>query len=346
MARKALYKAHARRHTCPMHALDSPARPARPQAAPAPIPVALLHCPDYAAPDLGRIAAQALEAGRVSVGPGLRVLVKPNLVSAQALACSDPRVVAAACGWLLEHGARVQVADSPGFGSAASVAQAVGLTQALKPLGLAVGSLNRPVPLRLDTGACFKVARQALDCDLILSVPRVKAHGQMLVTLAVKNLFGCVSGLRKALIHAREGREPAYFADCLAALQAALPPVAGLADGVSAMHVTGPSKGRPFALRLLGASASAVALDRALCAVLGVDFAATPLGAALERRKAAGSAAGGGALVYPLLRPGDIDAQGFELPGELAHTSFHPARLVKSCGRRVWARLAGARAKD
>lgn len=164
--------------------------------------------------------------------------------------------------WLLDHGARVEVADSPGFGSAEAVARAVGLAQELKTLGLAVRSLNRPVAVRLDTGACFKISRQALDCDLILSVPKVKAHGQMLVTLAVKNLFGCVSGLRKALIHAREGRQPDYFADCLAALWAALPPVAGLADGVCAMHVTGPSRGKPFALRLIGASASAVALDR------------------------------------------------------------------------------------
>lgn len=328
-----------------MAAVNSPTGPSGLKAAHAVIPVALLHCPDYAAPDLGRIAAQALEAGEVRVSAGARVLVKPNLVTAQALACTDPRVVAAACAWLLDQGARVQVADSPGFGSAASVARAVGLAQELKALGLAVGSLDRPVPLRLDTGACFKVARQALECDLILSVPRVKAHGQMLVTLAVKNLFGCVSGLRKALIHAREGRQPSYFADCLAALWAALPPVAGLADGVRAMHVTGPSRGRPFALRLMGASASAVALDRALCAVLGLEFGDTPLGAALERRTAAGSAAAGSAVVYPLLQPGGFDARGFELPVELAHTSFQPARCVKSCARRIWARLAGARSK-
>ena len=54
------------------------------------------------------------------------------------------------------------------------------------------------------------------------------------------------------------------------------------------MHVTGPSKGQPFPLGLLGASPSAVALDEALCAVLGLPLAGTPLGAALERREAPG----------------------------------------------------------
>ena len=39
-----------------------------------------------------------------------------------------------------------------------------------------------------------------------------------------------------------------------------------MADGLTAMHVTGPSKGQPFPLGLLGASPSAVALDEALWA--------------------------------------------------------------------------------
>ena len=308
------------------------------------LPVALLSCPDYAAPRLRQAVFQVLESAGPRVGAGLRVLVKPNLLTARSLVCAAPEVTAAACAWLLERGARVEVADSPGFGRAEDVARKIGLEAALRPLKLQVRALDRPVPVRLPLpeapgrrGARFMVARRALECDLILSVPRVKAHSQMLLTLAVKNCFGCVSGLRKAFVHAREGRDPGCFADCLAALWAALPPVAALADGVRAMHVTGPSRGRPFALGLIGASPSAVALDEALCAVLGLAPAQTPLGAALERRMAEGCATAGWRAEYPLLRPGDFDARGFELPRELAHTSFHPARFVKSCVRRLWA---------
>ena len=113
--------------------------------------------------------------------------------------------------------------------------------------------------------------------------------------------------------------------------------MAALADGVRAMHVTGPSRGKPFALGLIGASPSAVALDEALCAVLGLAPDATPLGAALERRKAEGCGAAGWRAAYVLQRPEDFNARDFELPRELAHTSFHPARFVKSCVRRLWA---------
>ncbi len=328
----------------------------RPGATPGSLPVALLRHEQYENPGLSRAVGEVLDAARLAehspLRPGARVLVKPNLLLAKPLACTSPQVVAAVCAWLMDHGAKVRVADSPGFGRAASVARAVGLEAALRPMGLTVEEIGPadPVPLPLigdaaqkaglqAGGSRFHVARLALESDLIVSVPRVKAHAQMLVTLSVKNCFGCVRGLHKAFAHAREGRDPLFFADCLAALWAVLPPVAAVADGISAMHVTGPSNGSPFALGVLGASASAVALDEALYAVLGLAPQDVPLGAALSRRKAWGSAQAGGQdgvwAEFSLLTPADFASAGFQLPKELSHTSFHPARFVHSCIRRI-----------
>lgn len=318
------------------------------------LPVALLRHDTYTAPALRTAVGQVMDAARLAeyapLRSGARVLVKPNLLMAKQLACTSPEVVAAVCAWIMDHGAKVRVADSPGFGRAASVARAVGLEEALRPLGLAVEEIGpaAPLPLPLEGeaaqkagfqagGSRFHVARLAMESDLIVSVPRVKAHAQMLVTLSVKNCFGCVRGLHKAVAHAREGRDPMFFADCLAALWAALPPVAAVADGITAMHITGPSNGKPFALGLLGASASAVALDETLYAVLGLSPQDVPLGAALCRRKAWGSVAAGAQVDFPLNGPADFCATGFQLPAELSHTSFHPARFVQSCFRRIFA---------
>ena len=319
-----------------------------------PLPVALLRHEGYSAPGLHQAVGQVMDAARLAefyaLRPGARVLVKPNLLLAKPLACASPEVVAAVCAWLLDHGAKVPVADSPEFGRAVSVARAVGLEAALRPLGLVVEEIGPAVPLPLPLegeaaqkagfqagGSRFHVAGLAMESDLIVSVPRVKAHAQMLLTLSGKNCFGCVRGLHKAVAHAREGRDPLFFADCLAALWAALPPVAAVADGITAMHITGPSNGKPFALGLLGASASAVALDEALYAVLGLTPQDVPLGAALCRRHAWGSAAAGTQAVFPLNAPADFCAAGFQLPAELSHTSFHPARFVQSCFRRIFA---------
>ena len=267
---------------------------------------------------------------------GKHVLLKPNLVTARPLACTSPAVVAAACRWLLDQGARVRVADSPGFGTATAVARKTGLTEALAPLDIRVEALDAPQRLPLDTGVDFPVSRLALESDLILSAARVKAHSQMRLTLSVKNLFGCVCGLRKAIIHTRQGQEPDFFADCLAALQAALPPSAGLLDGITAMHVTGPSNGSPYPLGLLGASSSCVALDEAFCTVLGCATEDVPLAAALLRRGHTDCLAGGCRPRYPFLHPADCAVEDFRVPAHLLHTSFRPWRLLKSCLRRFW----------
>ena len=346
LARSGLDKATAERHILPMEK--------QPVSAHA-VPVALARCEGYDRRSLAQLVGEVLDAARIaqscSLKVGTKVLVKPNLLMGRSLACTSPGVVAAACRWLRDHGAQMAVADSPGFGRAGSVARAIGLESALRPLGLEVRELDRPVPISLPlpqgsrsahsgkAGTRFHVARAVHECDFILSLPRVKAHSQMLITLAVKNCFGCVSGLHKAVAHAREGRDPQFFADCLAALWAALPPVAAVADGITAMHMTGPSNGKPFALGLIGASASAVALDEAIYAVLGLSPQDVPLGAALCRRKAWGSAVAGAQASYPCNISADFCAAGFQLPAELSHTSFHPARFVQSCFRRIFAAL-------
>lgn len=300
--------------------------------------LALEHCARYA--DVPTLLPGLLDAcageGPLAGLRGKRVLLKPNLVTARPLACSEPAVVAAACRWLLDQGARVRVADSPGFGTAQAVARKTGLSEALAPLGIRVEALDRPCALRLDTGVSFPVSRVALESDVLLSAARVKAHAQMRLTLSVKNLFGCVSGLRKAIIHTRQGQEPEFFAACLAALWAALPPSAGLLDGVTAMHVTGPGNGQPLALGLLGASSSCVALDEAFCALLGCPVEDVPLAAALVRRGVPDCLANGCRPRFVRLRPEEASTTAFRVPSHLLHTSFRPWRLLKSCLRRFW----------
>lgn len=300
------------------------------------VPVSLIRCVDAAGvPEAVGLALDHAGPQHLRSLRGARVLVKPNLLAATPLACTDPAVTAAACAWLLDNGAHVAVADSPGFGRAEHVARVIGLTDALAPLGIVPRGPSGVVPLELDVGATVGVAREIRECDLILSVPRVKAHSQVRLTLAVKNLYGVVAGLRKAFIHTRQGRDPLLFADTVASLWAALPPAAALADGVIAMHVDGPSRGRPFPLGLVGASPSAPALDEAVCAVLGIAPADTLVGAALERRSAPGCAAAGWTADFADLRPEDFDASGFVLPDVLMHTSFRPGRLLISCLRRL-----------
>lgn len=293
-----------------------------------PEPVALASCDSYDNPSLRHKVFDVLNVAGLGISPGQRILVKPNLLMAHELACTNPLVVAAVCEWLVAHGAKVTVADSPAFGTCESVARAIGLTELLKPMGLAPVSFGKGCDIGLDVEGRprLRVAVEAMESDKILSVAKVKAHSQMRITLAVKNCYGCIMGVRKAMAHARFGKDVAYFADCVAALWAALPPVAGFCDGITAMNITGPRLGQPYALNLLGASRSAPALDAVLMDILAIPSA--PLSDALQRRQIPVSAC------FPLEQPGNFSSSGFIAPEKLKEISFSPLVLLRSLWRR------------
>lgn len=297
-------------------------------------PVALLAAANYDEPALQSAIFKVLDAAQINIGYGMRVLVKPNMLLANELACANARVVLAVCQWLLQRGALVEVSDSPGFGRVEYVARSIGLDKLLRPLGVPILPMDEPVgvALPLPDGKVIRTAisRRALESDMIFSVARVKAHSQMRVTLSVKNCFGCVPGLRKAVLHARFGRTHEIFAAVIAAVWAKLPPCAGVVDGIVAMHITGPSKGKPFRLGLLGGSASAPALDNAIMEILGVGKELVPLAMALEKQHCPVEAA------FPLLNPHDFRAAGFVFPDVLKSASFNPLRLAVSLARRLW----------
>ncbi len=304
-----------------------------------PIPVHLVRRTDYAEPGYARAVAELLDAldlgASLGLKPGDRVLAKPNLVTARRgpLACSEPAQVRAACAWLLDQGYKVLVADSPAFGTAAGNARACGMAGALAPLGLKVRSLGRPEPLRLSFGADIGLSRDAREVDAILNLPRLKAHCQMRLTACAKNLFGCVSGMRKAVAHTRFGGREERFAAMLAEVMAALPPAPSLLDAVVAMSRTGPTGGDPVATGWMGACVSPVALDTAAQTAVHLTPEDLPLWAELQRRRWPGARMDD--LAFPALSPEDIGPGDFRVPDSLDALRFDPLRLVKGAAGRL-----------
>lgn len=297
--------------------------------------IALIRAKTYADPRLFEQIGLMLAHSGIKLKTGQKVLVKPNLLQAHGLACAHPQVVAGVCAYLLDFGTQVTVSDSPAFGSCEAVAESIGLGQALKPLGLGVNnfSAGQKINLPVKGKPAITVARQALEADLLFSVAKVKAHSQVRVTLSVKNCYGCLLGLRKAVAHARFGRSLGHFCDCVAALWASLPPVIGVADGILAMSGTGPRLGKPYALGVLGASSSAPALDLAIMEILKIPLQDAPVAEALQRRGVRTLAE------YPLKQPEELAVDDFEVPKVLKDISFNPLALAKSLARRLIAAL-------
>ncbi len=299
------------------------------------IPVALLKAPDYAPERMQEAVARMTRALGLLLRPGLSVLVKPNLVAMRGprLACTRAEVVEAACRLLLDAGCKVTVSDSPAFGTARGVARSAGILKALRGLGVRVEPMDRPtrIPLTLPgpdgkTGR-IGVSRRALEADLLVNLPKLKAHNQMRLTAAVKNLFGCVAGVRKPLAHWRLGEQGARFESMIMDVALALPPTLSILDGIETMHVSGPTGGEPFRLGLLGASLDPAALDTAAYRLLGAAPGEVPLW-----REALGRGLDGADpanLDYPVSAPDEFDARGFVIPARLSPVTFHPLRLAR-----------------
>jgi len=292
------------------------------------IPVALVHIPSYKADDLESGVAALFDAIKPAVYEGCRVLVKPNLVTPRdPLAVTDPRFVKAVCLWFIARGAVVQVGDSPAFGSAMKVAQRTGLANVLRGIDVKLIELDRPRTVRLACGISTGVSKKALDADLIVNCPRLKAHSQVGVTGAVKNFFGCVTGFRKAFAHCRYGDIGNRFESMIVELADVLPRSVSIIDCITAMDTTGPSGGRACSLGFAGASLSPFALDTALYSMLKAPLSMLPIQNEVVRRGIWGSDIKH--AEFSLEPPENFDCSTFTMPVKLQPLSFNPVRMVK-----------------
>jgi uncharacterized protein (DUF362 family) len=303
--------------------------------------VGLTRCPTYDRALIKAEVERLCAAVHFRPSAGSRVLLKPNLVAGtrrDGLPCTHPEFVAAVAEWCLDHGCAVTVGDSPAFGSARMVMRSCGMATALKGLPVKQVNFGRPQRMTLLHGAQVGIATAALECDCCINLPRIKAHGQLLITLAVKNYFGTVVGFRKPLLHARYGGHEGEFPRMIVDLLPLLPGGITLIDGIVAMHRQGPVKGSPFPLGLIGAAINPVALDSALLMVLGIDPFTSPIWHECHRRNLPGCQPD--AVRYPLLKPHEVHVPGFQIPPQLKPISFHPWQLTKGAIKRLISRLS------
>jgi len=216
------------------------------------------------------------------VAQGQRVLVKVNLLmraSPERAVTTHPEVVRAVVRAAIAAGAsEVTVGDSPGGrvtpGAMTALLEATGIAQVCREEGVRFVSLDEdvvrvPAPGgRLYTS--FDIGGAAARTDVLISVSKMKTHGFMQFTGAVKNLFGCIPGLGKAQFHLKvPDRDD--FADMLVDLMLACRPALSIMDAVVAMEGDGPSRGTQRHVGVLLASADAVALDVVASSVAGFD---------------------------------------------------------------------------
>ncbi len=209
------------------------------------------------------------------VSAGARVLVKPNLLTAQPpekAITTHPAVLKAVLEILLEAGARPFVGDSPsGYrGGLEHLWSKTGLAPVCRELGVELVRFEAETISVVCGRHTLCLARRARDADVIISLPKFKTHSLTLLTCAIKNMFGVVPGYSKTSYHLNYPG-PEEFADMLVSVYASARPALSIVDAVVGMEGNGPgSGGRPRHVGLVLAGTDAIALDAVGAYLMGI----------------------------------------------------------------------------
>jgi uncharacterized protein (DUF362 family) len=246
--------------------------------------VTLTRCTDYSEAKIAEAIRRQFELlGGLEqfVSRGDSVLLKPNLISPKSrrhAAQTDPTVIVETARLLKDFGARPFVGDSPAWGNVFGCVKALKLEEPLKKLSVPVKQLDKPKWCRIGRrNTKVGVSSIALDADVIINLAKFKTHQQMVATFAVKNMFGCVAGKRKAIWHFRKGGNADNFCEFLIDIFEFLNPALTIIDAVIVMDGPGPIRGRARPLGWLIGGTEPIACETICCKLVNIKPEELPI---------------------------------------------------------------------
>ena len=210
--------------------------------------------------------------------PGMAVVLKPNLIQASkpaAAICTHPAFTAAVGRCVKRAGAHVLIAESPGGPYTPALMKAIyracGYTDMAEAYGFQLYTACKSHQVPLPQGQrCRQVSilEPFFQRDFLIDLPKLKTHGMVGYSGAVKNMFGAVPGLQKPEVHCRFPQQE-DFSKALVDICQYLSPDLAVMDGIWAMEGDGPTGGTRREAGLLGASPSPYALDVCVSQLIG-----------------------------------------------------------------------------
>ncbi|MFN7995955.1 MAG: DUF362 domain-containing protein [Bryobacteraceae bacterium] len=238
--------------------------------------VSILRCPDYRQDLYGELR-RVLAEHHLKVR-GKRVLLKPNLVEfePEAPIHTHPLLVHAAFEAFRALGADVVIGEGPGHRrNTLDLADAAGYFDTIPQFeGHFIDlNLDRVVQRRLTHPhsrlTSIYLAESAFNCDLLVSLPKMKTHHWAGATLSMKNLFGVVPGAiygwPKNILHW------SGIPECVADLYNTLPRHFAIVDGIVGMEGNGPIQGTARRAGVVVSGRDLAAVDATCCRLMSID---------------------------------------------------------------------------
>lgn len=257
--------------------------------------VVIKKCDNYRLENLMDI----LNSGMDSLGgwgkyirPGMTVLLKVNMIgpkTPETAAVTHPEFVRAITRILMDRKCEVWIGDSSG-GAIAGISPTgrsfvvSGFERVAMEEGAKIKNFDREGVIEVDTSVGkMYLAKPLFEADFIINLPKLKTHSAGIYTGAVKNLFGCIPGLRKAAYH-KAAPNPKEFGAVLAAINEAVNAGLHIMDGITAMEGEGPTAGNVYHAEKILISTDPLALDAVASKMIGMNIEDNPIFDAARER--------------------------------------------------------------
>ena len=260
--------------------------------------VIVQECIDYSIEDI----MEKINDGMGKIGgwgkfvkPGDTVLLKANLIgpkTSDSAAITHSEFIRSLTRILRKMGCTVWIGDSSG-GAIAGIAPTA---QSLKVAGYEkIAKEEGAITKNFDSEGVFEVepkgkfkdkmylAKPLIGADVVINVPKLKTHSSTIYTGAVKNVFGCIPGLRKAMYH-KIAPDKVDFGEILTDIHEGAKFHLHIMDAIVSMQGDGPTAGTPYNANKILISTDPLALDTVAIKMLGMEIEEIDILTAARRR--------------------------------------------------------------
>jgi len=204
------------------------------------------------------------------------VVIKPNVCypkNMENMVITDPRVLESVINMVKQRTKKVLVVESnERSGTAEKRVIGTGVMDVVKKCDIEFLNLSHDeVEEHKIAGLTIQIPKTVLRADYFINLAKVKTNSFVLLSVAMKNMFGVIVNEPKSQFHSR-------LADVLVYINQAVQQHLIIADGIVAMEGYGPIHGKPVNLGLLISGKNPATVDAACCHIMGFNpYAVEPL---------------------------------------------------------------------
>ncbi|MBI2629641.1 DUF362 domain-containing protein [Candidatus Pacearchaeota archaeon] len=230
--------------------------------------VAIVKCSSYKQEEVDKAVKKALKLINFDYKKYKKILIKPNILGVfgknQEAITTHPSIVRAI---IKNFSGKIFIGESS-FANTENVLKKTGYSKFKNMIIFEKEKIEKINDEKAKILKEFYLPKIVRESDLIVNVPKLKTHMLTKITGGVKNLYGCIPGGMKQVLH-KKAIGDKKFSSMLVDIYQNINPGLNIVDGVVGMEGEGPSSGDRKECKIIIVSKNAIALDIVISSIIG-----------------------------------------------------------------------------